>query len=97
MGPSAWLPVVQDRVDAFARAVEGWHWAHNDVDRASRGTHPSRRVVAHGEALRGDGGGATQSPSTTQGSFEEREGTNDRGEGQEASSSSRVSRPSKIC
>ena len=37
LGPSAWLPVAQDRVDAFARAVEDWHWAHNDVERARRG------------------------------------------------------------
>lgn len=37
LGPSEWLTVDQDRVDAFARAVEDWHWAHNDVARASRG------------------------------------------------------------
>ena len=37
LGPSAWLRVEQDRVDAFGRAVEDWHWAHNDVERASRG------------------------------------------------------------
>jgi acyl dehydratase len=37
LGPSAWLAMEQDRVDAFARAVEDWHWAHNDVERASRG------------------------------------------------------------
>lgn len=32
LGPSAWLPIAQDRVDVFARAVEDWHWAHNDVE-----------------------------------------------------------------
>ena len=37
LGPSDWLVVEQDRVDAFARAVDDWHWAHNDVERASRG------------------------------------------------------------
>ena len=37
LGPSDWLLVSQERVDAFARAVEDWHWAHNDVERASRG------------------------------------------------------------
>jgi acyl dehydratase len=37
LAPTAWLRVEQDRVDAFARSVEDWHWAHNDADRASRG------------------------------------------------------------
>ncbi len=37
LGPSAWLRIDQERVDAFARSVEDWHWAHNDVERASRG------------------------------------------------------------
>jgi acyl dehydratase len=45
LGPSAWLPVVQQRVDAFARAVEDWHWAHNDVERASRG--PFGGTIGH--------------------------------------------------
>jgi acyl dehydratase len=45
LGPTAWLPVVQDRVDAFARAVEDWHWAHNDVERASRG--PFGGTIGH--------------------------------------------------
>jgi acyl dehydratase len=37
LGPTSWFPIVQDRVDAFARAVDDWHWAHNDVERAARG------------------------------------------------------------
>lgn len=37
VGPSDWLVVEQDRVDGYARAADDWHWAHNDVDRASRG------------------------------------------------------------
>jgi acyl dehydratase len=37
VGPTGWLVVEQDRVDAFARSVDDWHWAHNDVDLASRG------------------------------------------------------------
>ncbi len=45
LGPSAWLPVIQDRVDAFARAVDDWHWAHNDVQRASRG--PFGATIGH--------------------------------------------------
>jgi acyl dehydratase len=47
LGPSAWLPVAQDRVDAFARAVEDWHWAHNDVERASRGPFGGTISYAH--------------------------------------------------
>ena len=45
LGPSAWLPVSQDRVDAFARAADDWHWAHDDVERASRG--PFGGTIAH--------------------------------------------------
>jgi acyl dehydratase len=45
LGPSAWLPVQQDRVDAFARAVDDWHWAHNDFERASRG--PFGGTIGH--------------------------------------------------
>lgn len=45
LGPTAWFPVLQDRVDAFARAVEDWHWAHDDVERASRG--PFGGTIAH--------------------------------------------------
>jgi acyl dehydratase len=45
LGPSAWLPVSQDRVDGFARTVEDWHWAHNDVERASRG--PFGATIGH--------------------------------------------------
>lgn len=45
LGPSAWLPVAQERVDAFARAVDDWHWAHNDVERASRG--PFGGTIGH--------------------------------------------------
>lgn len=45
LGPSAWLPVMQERVDAFARAAEDWHWAHDDVERASRG--PFGGTIGH--------------------------------------------------
>ena len=45
LGPSAWLPVSQDRVDAFARTADDWHWAHDDVERASRG--PFGGTIAH--------------------------------------------------
>src|SRR5688572_10857287 len=36
---------MQDRVDAFARAAEDWHWAHDDVERASRG--PFGGTIGH--------------------------------------------------
>ena len=45
LGPSIWIPVGQDRIDAFARAAEDWHWAHNDVERASRG--PFGATIGH--------------------------------------------------
>jgi acyl dehydratase len=45
LGPTAWLPVMQHRVDAFALAVEDWHWAHNDVERAARG--PFGGAISH--------------------------------------------------
>ena len=37
LGPSEWFEVTQEVVDAFGRAVEDWHWAHNDPARAVRG------------------------------------------------------------
>lgn len=45
LGPTAWLAVEQGRVDAFARSVADWHWAHNDVERAARG--PFGGTVGH--------------------------------------------------
>ena len=45
VGPTSWLAVQQDRVDAFARAVEDWHWAHNEVERAARG--PFGGTIGH--------------------------------------------------
>lgn len=45
LGPSEWLVVDQERVDAFARAVDDWHWAHNDVELAARG--PFGRTIGH--------------------------------------------------
>jgi acyl dehydratase len=37
LGPTGWCEVDQDRVDRFARAVDDWHWAHNEPERAGRG------------------------------------------------------------
>lgn len=45
LGPSEWVEITQANVDAFARSVQDWHWAHNDPDGASRG--PFERPIAH--------------------------------------------------
>ncbi|WP_457208581.1 MaoC family dehydratase [Nocardioides sp. P5_C9_2] len=45
LGPSPWVGITQDGVDAFGRAVLDWHWAHNDPDRAARG--PFATTIAH--------------------------------------------------
>ena len=45
LGPTPWFTVHQERVDAFARAVADWHWAHNDVERAARG--PFGGTIGH--------------------------------------------------
>lgn len=51
-----------------ARATVDWSWQQGSPHWwPARSPHPSRRVVADGEAMRGDGGAANQSPSTTQG------------------------------
>lgn len=47
LGPSPWLELDQDRVDQFARAVEDWHWAHNEPERASQGPFGGPIVHAH--------------------------------------------------
>jgi acyl dehydratase len=45
LGPTPWFALQQDRVDAFARAVADWHWAHNEVERAARG--PFGGTIGH--------------------------------------------------
>jgi acyl dehydratase len=45
LGPSDWLSITQERIDAFAQAVDDWHWAHNDPRRAALG--PFRGTVGH--------------------------------------------------
>lgn len=47
LGPSDWVQVTQDDVDAFGRAAHDWHWAHNDPDRAARGPFGSAIAHAH--------------------------------------------------
>jgi acyl dehydratase len=46
LGPSDWLEVTQDRVDAFADATGDHQWIHVDVERAADG--PFGGTIAHG-------------------------------------------------
>jgi acyl dehydratase len=47
LGPSEWVEVTQQDVDAFGGAVRDWHWAHNDSVRATRGPFGAPIVHAH--------------------------------------------------
>ncbi|XVQ10085.1 MaoC family dehydratase [Spirillospora sp. CA-255316] len=46
IGPSAWLVIDQERVDAFADATGDHQWIHVDAERAADG--PFGRTIAHG-------------------------------------------------
>jgi acyl dehydratase len=46
LGPSEWLTMEQERVDAFADATGDHQWIHVDVERAASG--PFGGTVAHG-------------------------------------------------
>ncbi len=46
LGPSDWLEVTQERVDAFADATGDHQWIHVDVERAGAG--PFGGTIAHG-------------------------------------------------
>lgn len=46
LGASDWLPIEQDRVDAFAEATGDHQWIHVDVPRAAAG--PFGGTIAHG-------------------------------------------------
>ncbi|HXG76397.1 MAG TPA: MaoC family dehydratase [Gaiellaceae bacterium] len=46
LGPSSWLEVSQERIDAFAEATDDRQWIHTDRERAARG--PFRTTIAHG-------------------------------------------------
>lgn len=46
LGPTDWLEITQERIDAFADATGDQQWIHVDPDRASSG--PFGRTVAHG-------------------------------------------------
>jgi acyl dehydratase len=46
LGPSSWLEITQDRVNAFAEATDDHQWIHVDVERAAQG--PFGGTIAHG-------------------------------------------------
>lgn len=46
LGPSSWVEVTQERIDAFAAATEDPQWIHVDAERAAAG--PFGTTVAHG-------------------------------------------------
>jgi acyl dehydratase len=45
-GPTRWIDVQQDRVDAFAGATEDSQWIHTNRERAAEG--PFGTTIAHG-------------------------------------------------
>ena len=46
LGPTRWVDIAQERVDAFATATEDSQWIHTDPERAAAG--PFGTTVAHG-------------------------------------------------
>jgi acyl dehydratase len=46
LGPTSWLEVSQERIDAFAAATDDPQWIHTDPDRAAEG--PYGTTIAHG-------------------------------------------------
>jgi acyl dehydratase len=46
LGPTSWLDVTQERIDAFAAATSDRQWIHVDPDRAAAG--PFGTTIAHG-------------------------------------------------
>jgi acyl dehydratase len=46
LGPSAWIEVTQERIDAFAAATDDPQWIHTDPERAAEG--PFGTTIAHG-------------------------------------------------
>jgi acyl dehydratase len=47
LGPSEWVAVGQDRIDAFAEVTGDRQWIHCDVERA-RDQSPWKSTIAHG-------------------------------------------------
>ena len=46
LGPTSWLAVTQERIDAFAAATSDPQWIHVDPERAAEG--PFGTTIAHG-------------------------------------------------
>ena len=46
LGPTSWLEVTQERIDAFATATDDPQWIHTDRERAATG--PFGTTIAHG-------------------------------------------------
>lgn len=46
LGPTGWLEVTQERIDAFANATDDHQWIHTDPVRAAEG--PFGATIAHG-------------------------------------------------
>ena len=46
LGPSGWVEITQDRIDAFAAATGDHQWIHVDAERAAAG--PFGTTIAHG-------------------------------------------------
>ncbi|HLG07292.1 MAG TPA: MaoC family dehydratase [Gaiellaceae bacterium] len=46
LGPSSWLEVTQERIDAYAAATDDPQWIHTDPARAAEG--PFGTTIAHG-------------------------------------------------
>jgi acyl dehydratase len=46
LGPTSWIEVTQERIDAFAGATEDPQWIHTDPARAAAG--PFGTTIAHG-------------------------------------------------
>jgi acyl dehydratase len=46
LGPTSWIDVTQERIDAFAAATQDPQWIHIDVERAAEG--PFGTTIAHG-------------------------------------------------
>lgn len=44
---SDWIPITQERIDAFANATDDHQWIHTDVARA-RSESPWKETIAHG-------------------------------------------------
>jgi len=46
LGPTSWIEVTQERIDAFAAATNDPQWIHVDAERAAAG--PFGTTIAHG-------------------------------------------------